>query len=162
MSTETPNSDLPHAYQTKFTNSNRPVGIRLVAAPVIIGGKALQPGRKLLMPYKQLHVDSAVFGSNADRFDARRFMNDKSLERSTSWRPFGGAKTHCPGRFLARREVYMFLATMLFRFDTKLVPRPGERMSRFPRVDTSIPAGGLLPAVKGDDVFVDIRRRRVQ
>lgn len=126
---------------------------------MVIGGKTLQPGRKLLMPYKQLHMDTAIFGPNADSFDARRFMNDKSLERSTSWRPFGGAKTHCPGRFLARREVYMFLAVVLFRFDIKLVPQPGERMVRFPRADTSIPAGGLLPPVKGDDVFVEIKCR---
>lgn len=125
-----------------------------------IGGKALQPGRKLLMPYKQLHMDAAVFGPDADSFDARRFMNNKTLERSTSWRPFGGAKTHCPGRFLARREVYMFLVIVLFRFDLKLVPRPGERTPQFPRADTSIPAGGLLPPVKGDDLFVEIRRRR--
>lgn len=124
-----------------------------------IGGKALQPGRKLLMPYKQLHMDAAIFGPNADSFDARRFINDKALERSTSWRPFGGAKTHCPGRFLARREVYMFLVIALFRFDLKLVTRPGESMSRFPRADTSVPAGGLLPPVKGDDVFVEIKCR---
>lgn len=127
---------------------------------MVIGGKTLQPGRKLLMPYKQLHVDAAVFGPDADSFDARRFMENKSLERSTSWRPFGGAKTHCPGRFLARREVYMFLAIALFRFDLKLVPRPGERMARFPRADTSVPAGGLLPPVKGDDAFVGITCRR--
>lgn len=124
-----------------------------------IGGKARQPGRKLLMPYKQLHMDLVVFGSKEDKFDARRFMNNKSLKRSTSWRPFGGANTYWPGRFLARREVYMFLAIVLFRFDIKLVPRPGERLLRFPRADTSIPAGDLLPPVKGDDVFVEMRCR---
>lgn len=126
-----------------------------------IGGKELQPGRKLFMPYKQLHMDPSVFGANVDSFDARRFMNEKSLERSTSWRPFGGAKTHCPGRFLARREVYMFLALAIFRFDVKLVPRPGENVPRFPRADTSIPAGGLLPPKIGDDVFMEVRRSKL-
>lgn len=109
------------------------------------------------MPYKQLHIDQTVFGTNVDTFDARRFMNDKGLERSTSWRPFGGAKTHCPGRFLARREVYMFLALAIFRFDVRLVPRPGEGVPRFPHADTSIPAGGLLPLKQGEDLFLEIR-----
>lgn len=125
-----------------------------------IGGKELQPGRKLLMPYRQLHIDPAVFGTNADEFDARRFMNNKSLERSTSWRPFGGAKTHCPGRFLARREVYMFLTLAIFRFDIRLVPRPGKSVPRFPRADRSVPAGGLLPPKAGDDVFIEVKRSR--
>ncbi|KAG8157668.1 hypothetical protein KVR01_012330 [Diaporthe batatas] len=145
-------------YEEMLRLNNEPVGIRLVADPVTIGGKELQPGRKLLMPYKQLHLDQSVFGANVDAFDARRFMNDKSLERSTSWRPFGGAKTHCPGRFLARREVYMFLALALFRFDVKLVPRPGESVPRFPCADTAIPAGGLLPPKQGDDVFLEVKR----
>ncbi|KAI3401886.1 hypothetical protein diail_6445 [Diaporthe ilicicola] len=145
-------------YEEMLRINNEPVGIRLVAEPVTIGGKELQPGRKLLMPYKQLHMDSGVFGANAGSFDAQRFMREKNLERSTSWRPFGGAKTHCPGRFLARREVYMFLAIMIFRFDTRLVPRPGESEPRFPHADTSIPAGGLLPPEAGDDVFVEIRQ----
>ncbi|KAJ0107551.1 hypothetical protein J7T55_007741 [Diaporthe amygdali] len=148
-------------YEEMLRVNNEPVGIRLVASSVIIGGKELQPGRKLLMPYKQLHMDPSVFGTNVDSFDARRFMNEKSLERSTSWRPFGGAKTHCPGRFLARREVYMFLALAIFRFDVKLVPGPGENVPRFPRADTSIPAGGLLPPKIGDDVFMEVRRSKL-
>jgi cytochrome P450 len=138
-----------------------PIGIRLVTQEATIGGKTLKPGRKLLMPYKQLHFDSGVFGDNVNQFDPRRFLNDKNLLRSTSWRPFGGASTHCPGRFLARREVYMFVAIVLFRFDIKVVPAPREETPRFPRVDEAIPAGGLLPPVAGDDVLVEVRCARV-
>ncbi|KAK4182023.1 cholesterol 7-alpha-monooxygenase [Podospora australis] len=85
-------------------------------------------------------------------FGPARFLKRPDLLRSTSWRPFGGAKTHCPGRFLARREVYMFLALFLFRFNIKLVPKP-----KFPVLDTAIPAGGVLPPIAGDDVFVQVR-----
>ncbi|ROV93123.1 hypothetical protein VSDG_07346 [Cytospora chrysosperma] len=105
--------------------------------------------------------DFFTFDDNVDQFDPRRFLNDKSLLRSTSWRSFGGASTHCPGRFLARREVYMFVAIVLFRFDIKVVPAPREETPRFPRVDEAIPAGGLLPPVAGDDVFVEVRCARV-
>lgn len=54
----------------------------------------------------------------------------------------------------------MFLAIALFRFDLKLVPRPGEHVPQFPRADTGIPAGDLLPPIKGDDVFVEMRCRK--
>lgn len=148
-------------YEEMLRVNNDPIGIRLVTQEATIGGKTLKPGRKLLMPYKQLHFDSGVFGDNVNQFDPRRFLNDKNLLRSTSWRPFGGASTHCPGRFLARREVYMFVAIVLFRFDIRMVPAPGEETPRFPRVDEAIPAGGLLPPVSGDDVFVEVRCARV-
>lgn len=135
-----------------------PIGIRLVTQKTTIGGKELQPGRKLLMPYKQLHYNPGVFGDNVDQFGLRRFLHDKSLLRGSSWRPFGGASTHCPGRFLARREVYMFVAIVLFRFYIRLAPARKGETPNFPRVDEAVPAGGLLPPVAGDDVLVEVRR----
>lgn len=134
-----------------------PVGIREVAAEVSIGGKTLKPGRTLLMPYKQLHFDPSVFGSNAAVFDARRFLTKKSLLRSTSWRPFGGAATHCPGRFLARREVYMFIATILCRFDMKLAAGTDGGKPKFPKLDECIPSGGILSPIAGDDLILEVR-----
>lgn len=137
---------------------NDPIGTRLVTHETTIGGKVLLPGRRILMPYKQLHFDPHVFGSNANEFDARRFLKNKSLKRSPSWRPFGGAATHCPGRFLARREVYMFVAVVLFRFDIRLAPGGNEGKQKFPKLDESIPSGGVLMPVPGDDVVVEVRR----
>lgn len=84
--------------------SHRPVGIRLVTESVKVGGKARQPGRKLLMPYKQLHIDPHVFGTNVDEFDPRRFMNDKGLERGSSWRPFGGFRDTLSGPLSGRER----------------------------------------------------------
>lgn len=136
-----------------------PVGIREVAAQVSIGGKTLKPGRTLLMPYKQLHFDPAVFGPNAGEFDARRFLDNKSLLRSTSWRPFGGAATHCPGRFLARREVYLFVATVLCRFDVKLAAGPQGVTPKFPKLDECIPSGGILSPTPGDDLLLEVREK---
>ena len=146
-------------YEEILRVANDPIGARVVAEKVTVGGKTLLPGRKLLMPYKQLHFNPAVFGSNAGEFDAKRFLNNKGLLRSTSWRPFGGAATHCPGRFLARREVYMFLALVLLRFDVKLAKAGDGKEQRFPRLDESIPSGGVLAPVPGDDVFVEVRER---
>lgn len=151
-------------YEELLRTANQPIDARVVAAEVTIGGKKLLPGRKLLMPYEQLHTNPQVFGANANEFGPTRFLKRPDLLRSTSWRPFGGVKTHCPGRFLARREVYMFLALLLFWFEIKLVSKPGSKSKskpKFPVLDTVIPAGGVLPPVVGDDVFVEVRPLKV-
>lgn len=97
-----------------------------------------RPGRQVLAPFRQMHLDPKVYGADAQELSPRRFADNPRLLRSTSWRPFGGGNTHCPGRFLARREVYMVLSIVLFRFDVRLAPGPGRERQRFPVLDTSI------------------------
>ncbi|PSR82482.1 cytochrome P450 [Coniella lustricola] len=103
-----------------------------------------------------MHFNPVVYGPDADTFNPMRFANNSKLQRSTSWRPFGGGNIHCPGRFIARREVYMFVAIVLFRFDVKLAPAPGGGKQRFPCLDTSIPLGGIFAPLPGDDVILDV------
>lgn len=76
------------------------LGLRTVKQELTIGGKTLSPGRVILMPYRQGHFDTQVFGSNPTEFDPYRFLDKKRLQRSTSWRPYGGGSTYCPGRFI--------------------------------------------------------------
>jgi cytochrome P450 len=142
-------------YEEILRMTNDPIGTRVVVHPVTISNKTLLPGHKVLMPYKLMHFDPAVFGVNAAEFDPMRFLNNKNLTRSTSYRPFGGAATYCPGRFLARREVYMFVVLVIHRFDISLDTTEGP--ARFPRLDESIPSGGVLPPIRGDGVTVKVR-----
>lgn len=123
-----------------------PIAVRVATEEVTISGKVLQPGRKLLAPFRQMHLNPEVYGPDAAAFDPMRFANNPKLQRSTSWRPFGGGNTHCPGRFIARREVYMFVAILLFRFDLKLAPGPGGQKQKFPVLDTTIRKFVLIPA----------------
>jgi cytochrome P450 len=150
---------LSSIYEEVLRISNDPIGTRVVTSKVKIGNKNLLPGHKVLMPYRQMHFDPTVFGSNVSEFDPRRFLNDKSLVRSTSYRPFGGAATYCPGRFLARREVYMFVVLAIHRFDISLVSEGDS--SKFPRLDVTIPSGGVLGPVKGDRVIIRIKASKV-
>ncbi len=115
----------------------------------------LRAGTKVLMPYRQLHLDAAVFGAAARRFDARRFLRWPALARSTSFRPFGGAAAHCPGRFVARREICMYVAIALHRFGLARAA-PG---AAFPRVDDKKATGGMFMPVDGDDVVVLVTPR---
>ncbi|KAI1312743.1 cytochrome P450 [Xylaria venustula] len=155
--------ECPHLasfYEEILRTTNDPIGIRFVTEKVTIGGKVLKPGRNVLMPYRLMHYDQAVFGANIAEFDSTRFLRNKNLYRSCSWKPFGGGTMYCPGRFLAKREVYLFLALILFRFDVKLSRlAENEEANKIPILDDTIPAGGILPPVPGSDVIVDVSLR---
>lgn len=125
-------------YDEMLRLSVDPIAVRVTTTETQLGTKVLQPGRKVLAPFRQMHFNPEVFGEDAAAFNPTRFTDNPKLERSTSWRPFGGGKTHCPGRFITRREVYMFVAIVLFRFDVRLASGPGGGRQKFPVMDTTI------------------------
>lgn len=73
--------------------------VRHLSADTIIGGKILRKNNRVMIPYRQLHFNEEVFGKDVHRFDPDRFLKNEALQRSSSWRPFGGGITMCPGRF---------------------------------------------------------------
>lgn len=152
---------LNSTYDEILRYTNNAMGVRLVVNQTKIGGKTLRPGRKLLMPYRQMHLDRDVWGPGAANFDPGRFMRDKSLSRSSSFRPFGGGNGYCPGRFLARREVFMFVATVLRRFELDLIPSGNGSKPKFPDLDETTPTGGILSPMVGQDVIVQVQSRTI-
>jgi len=131
---------------------------RTVISDTVIGTKKLRAGAKLLIPYRQLHLDPTVFGAAAASFDPDRFQRDKALARSPSYRPFGGGLTLCPGRFLARAEVLMFVAVVLWRFEIAVVSESGGTQDAgFPEPEDRTPPIGVMGPVKGQDVWVEVR-----
>lgn len=105
-----------------------------------------------MIPYRQLHLNSSVFGDDANSFDALRFMKKKHLARSPSWRPFGGGQTLCPGRFVAQQTILTFVAIVLHEFDIELAfPQT------FPRADEGRPVLGVMGSL--DDLAVRIKLR---
>ncbi|KAJ8122586.1 hypothetical protein ONZ43_g1254 [Nemania bipapillata] len=69
--------------------------VRRVAEDTVIG----------VIPYRLLHFDESVYGNNVLEFKPERFMGpaNEKLTRGDSWRPFGGGKTMCSGRHVAKR-----------------------------------------------------------
>ena len=138
--------------------------VRNVVKPIMIGGKLLQPGHKLLIPLRQQHFNREAYGANVDHFNAERFLRDPSLAQGSNFRPFGGGTTHCPGRFLGRREVLTFVALVIHRFDARLataaeLPRSrGNQRQTFPMIEASKPCLSIMSPIKGEDVFLHIRR----
>ncbi|KAL8837433.1 MAG: hypothetical protein Q9170_002517 [Blastenia crenularia] len=132
---------------------------RKVLAKTELGGKVLEPGNSTIIPSRQLHTNRDVWGDDVSRFDPFRFAKKKSLARHSSYRPFGGGVTYCPGRVLAKEEVFGFIAILLHRFDIKLanVKDGVEHGQTFPKLDDSCPALGITGPVKGMDIVVDVR-----
>ncbi|KAL8721245.1 MAG: hypothetical protein Q9225_002022 [Loekoesia sp. 1 TL-2023] len=131
--------------------------IRTILEPISIGGKTLRPGYKVISPFRQIHTDESVFGNVVDNFDPDRFLRDKTLANHPSYKPFGGGVTMCPGRFIARQEVYMFVTLILHRFDSQLA----DKNQAMPRFELGAPASGVFDPKDGDDVHVVITNNRL-
>ena len=142
--------------------------MRDVAEDTVIGGKTLKKGNKVMVQYRQLHLDKGVWGSSFADFDPARFVKNKELSRSPNFKPFGGGQHLCPGRFLARRVIFAFVANVLSRYNIELGNGvTGEKqdekvtsLPRFPRADESKPGAGTLAPVAGDDVIIRLSPRK--
>jgi cytochrome P450 len=133
--------------------------VRAVAKPTDLGHVTLSPGATVLTPYRQLHFNEAVFGENANTFDPDRFLLNKDLAKSPSFRPFGGGTTYCAGRHIAKREVLTFVVLAVHRYHIALVAEhSGMPKGTFPEADVKKPTLGVLPPIQGADVYVVVSR----
>lgn len=130
---------------------------RKVLAPTRIGSKILKPGATILIPSRQLHSNANVWGPDHQDFAETRFVKNESLLKSSSYRPFGGGVSLCPGRKIARLQVFAFVAILIHRFDAKLNQ---DMKQEFPRLNVSTPALGVTSPAKGMDLLVDLRKNK--
>lgn len=119
----------------------------------------LEAGEDILLYPRHTHFDAAIFEAPEEfRFD--RFVDEKGRSARFELRgrrltmpflPFGGGMSMCPGRFFARNEIKVLVATMLVWLDTELLPVDE------PALDFSRIGLGVLPPKH--DVTVRLRRR---
>ncbi|KAK6197110.1 hypothetical protein LQW54_010905 [Pestalotiopsis sp. IQ-011] len=131
--------------------------VRLVTRDVVIGGKLMRKGNRVMVPHRLLHFDEDVFGGDITDWRPQRWLDTEAgrkLPSSPSWRPFGGGKTKCSGRFLAKYFVTAFVATLLRRFDIKPVGNPS-----MPQPDVGRPVLGIISVKEGQDYHVTITKR---
>lgn len=68
--------------------------------------------------------------------------------------------TYCPGRFLAKQEIFMALAFLLCRNDVQLalVKNEGGQYGgqKFPRMDELKPGIGIIGLVAGIDLIAQL------
>ena len=118
----------------------------------MIGGKRFRPGDRVVRPTRQLHYNPDVYGRDPSLFDPDRFTRDKSLVKSESYRPFGGGVSYCPGRFVAKQTVKVFIALVLHRFEIGLAST-----QKFPAMEETKPTTGMMSPAKGQDVLISVR-----
>ncbi|KAI0410866.1 putative cytochrome p450 [Xylaria grammica] len=132
--------------------------VRLVTRDVMIGGKLMRKGNRVMVPHRVLHFDESIFGDAIDEWQPRRWLDTEAgrkLPSSPSWRPFGGGKTKCSGRFLAKYFVTAFVATLLRRYDIEMVGNPP-----MPQPDVGRPVLGIISVKEGQDYMVKITKRK--
>ena len=143
---------LTGAWMESLRLASSSASVRFITRDTRINGKMLRKGNTLMIPYRQLHFDEAVFGQDVESFNAERFLKRKNLAKSPSWRPFGGGRTLCPGRFMAQQSVFIFVAMLLNRFDVTLATPQS-----FPRPDEGKPVLGVMGSK--DDLAVRLTPR---
>ncbi|KAH7380303.1 putative cytochrome P450 [Phaeosphaeria sp. MPI-PUGE-AT-0046c] len=119
---------------------------RMVVEPTVIGGKLLQPGHRIMLPINELHLEVETWGKDSESFAPNRFVDDPKLAKSSSYRPWGGGSTVCPGRFFARRAINAFVALLVTRYELE------AESENFPTADTSRPSPGAVLIGQGQDV----------
>ena len=129
---------------------------RKVTRATHIGGKLLRPGGMVLIPTRQLHSNANVWGADHEEFDESRFAENPSLRRHSSYRPFGGGVSLCPGRQIAKEQVLMFVAILLHDFDIRLNEDTGQK---FPALNGKAASLGVIGPAKGMEILVDVSIR---
>ncbi|KAL4881731.1 cytochrome P450 [Aspergillus karnatakaensis] len=129
---------------------------RYVSQTSTIGGKTLKEGSKVLIIYRQLHLDRATWGPTPQILQPDRFLHDKTLKTKVAYRPWGGGKHVCPGRYLAKKAVFSFIALCLGQYEVELDRTAGDQA--FPGADLA-KASGVANIADGEDVMVSVRRR---
>lgn len=111
-----------------------------------------------MIPMRRLHYNESAFAGNASQFDAERFLKESSLDKSLNYKPFAGGVTFCPERSLAKREVWVPVATLLHRFDIE-VSNGGSRKEgrRPPELDHFSPNLGVMSPVKGTELYIRLK-----
>ncbi|KAL9079320.1 MAG: hypothetical protein Q9157_001796 [Trypethelium eluteriae] len=122
---------------TAFSSS-----VRYVSKETIIGKKILRKGNRIMMPYRQVHLDSSIFGDDVEQFDSERFLKEDRRRRYQM--AFGGGSTQCPGRHLATQIIMVWVAMMLHRFDINL----SDGNQKFPEAEEALPVLGIIDCSK--------------
>ena len=153
---------LEAAYQETMRVTNNSLSARKIVAPTSINGKVLQSGNTILIPFRQLHYNKSVF-DDPDHFDPERFLKNKGLSSCSSFKPFGGGVNYCPGRFIAKREMLVFVALALNRFKVELSSTKSDSITppetqTLPAIDFATPSLGIPGPLKGSDVYINLEK----
>ena len=149
---------LQSTFQETLRTYSEGASVRLVCEDTMIDGYLLKKGSILQMPNSVIHRDRSIWGDPA--FNPRRFFKQQqksgsaSTTAASSYRPFGGGSTLCPGRQFATSEIVGLAAVFVLQFD--LSPANGRKWAMPPPKQHSVVEAVFPPS---HDIDVLIRRR---
>ncbi|OQD61338.1 hypothetical protein PENPOL_c017G07004 [Penicillium polonicum] len=132
---------------------------REVTQPIKLDGHLLTPGSLIQAPSQIGQYNEAVWGTSghpASQFWAGRHLKHDGGKaeftmagRTSSFFPFGGGPSICPGRVFAKQEILMTIAALVTRFEIEMIDwvhADGSKSDRPPQNDQShIGAIGIPP-----------------
>jgi cytochrome P450 len=133
----------------RFTSAS--ASMRVTTVDTVIGGKKILARSCVMVPARELHFNPSVFGPTSGHFQPDRFVNEenKDLTKSTSFRPFGGGISHCPGWYLAQQEIKIVVALLLKNWDIEV-----ESGSALPGMETESPTTDIMASKEGGDMLL--------
>ncbi|MBT29914.1 cytochrome P450 [Thalassobius sp. S69A] len=93
---------------------------RTAQKPDILGGRTIQPGDTVILPFYALHRNHLLWDA-PDAFHPDRFADRKSIARFT-YLPFGDGPRICIGASFALQEAVIILATLLAQYRFTAIP----------------------------------------
>ncbi|KAH7308565.1 cytochrome P450 [Stachybotrys elegans] len=98
--------------------------IRKVTSDTVLDGRyLLKAGNYLQMPGNPIHMDTTLWGQEAQVFDPHRFVpaagSEKVSVAANSFTAWGAAPHLCPARQFASTEILILMALMIMRVDLK-------------------------------------------
>ncbi|KAF9891044.1 hypothetical protein FE257_004979 [Aspergillus nanangensis] len=133
------------------------ISMKRLVNDTTIGGYHLQRGADVLIPYRFVHLNPELWGTDCKTFNCQRFLHNPSFATANFYRPFGGGSSYCSGRNIARQIVLSFVATVITRYNVEVVN--GIESQPFPKSDEEAFTFGLLPPAVGQDIEIMVSRR---
>ncbi|CAL5084715.1 unnamed protein product [Urochloa decumbens] len=89
---------------------------------VTLGGVRVPPGVNIYVPVSTVHLDTELWGADAQEFDPGRFAAARQQPPPHAYLPFGAGARTCLGQSFAMAELKVLLALVLSRFEFSLSP----------------------------------------
>lgn len=127
----------------------------------------IRKGDRVCLVTHTIHNDENIYGDNTEDFQWDRYLTTdrenlrKFTERDTGRSvqhyllPFGGGVSMCPGRYFARDEIKIYIATLLATFDVE----DQDPLQEPPKFDFARSTIGVIPPDRGDVFKIRFRRQ---
>ena len=129
---------------------------RKVLAAIRIGNIWLKPGTNISYLAGSPNPTKESGATIMRTLTGRDRWRTKGLLKHSTYRPFGGGVSYCPGRKITKDQVFAMISIMFHRVNGTLYD---EIRTEFSWLDYSTPALGVTGLAKGMDIFLNLKNR---